>query len=86
MFLPWVILEDQKTCDYVLKNQPEIAFEGGDPSRLTLDTRKKIFVNFVERIAKNLDNRSVRDNDSIAKISNKDLEEDVLALIQKIFN
>ncbi len=81
--LPWIILEDQKTCDHVLKNQPEIAFEGGDPLRLTLDTRKKIFVNFVERIAKNLDNRSVRDNDSIAKISNKDLEEDVLALIQK---
>lgn len=81
--LPWIILEDQKTCDYVLKNQPEIAFEGGDPSQLTLDTRKKIFVNFVERIANNLDNRSVRDNDSIAKISNKDLEENVLELIQK---
>ncbi|WP_336955587.1 hypothetical protein [Acinetobacter johnsonii] len=81
--LPWIILEDQKTCDYVLKNQPEIAFEGGDPSQLTLDTRKKIFVNFVERIANNLDNRSVRDNESIAKISNKDLEENVLELIQK---
>ncbi|MGX5700961.1 NACHT domain-containing protein [Acinetobacter kookii] len=81
--LPWIILEDQQTCDHVLKNQPEIAFEGGDPSQLTLDTRKKIFVNFVERIANNLDNRTVRDNDSIAKISNKDLEENVLELIQK---
>ncbi|WP_281199217.1 NACHT domain-containing protein [Acinetobacter johnsonii] len=81
--LPWIILEDPKTCDYVLKNQPEIAFEGGDPLQLTLNTRKKIFVNFVERIANNLDNRSVRDNDSIAKISNKDLEENVLELIQK---
>ena len=81
--LPWIILEDQKTCDYVLKSQPEVAFEGGDPSQLTLDTRKKIFVNFVERIAKNLDNRSVRDNDSIARISNKDLEENVLELIKK---
>ena len=81
--LSWVILEDQKTCDYVLKNQPEIAFEGGDPSQLTLDTRKRTFINFVERIAKNLDNRSVGDNDSIAKISNKDLEENVLELIQK---
>lgn len=81
--LPWLILEDEKICQYVLNNEPEIAFESGDPSQLTLATRKKIFVNFVERIAKNLDNKSVRDNDSIAKISNNDLEEDVLELIKK---
>ncbi|MCU4319634.1 hypothetical protein KTH44_10905 [Acinetobacter bereziniae] len=81
--LPWLILEDEKICQYVLNNEPELAFESGDPSQLTHAIRNKIFVNFVERIANNLDNRSVRDNDSIAKISNKDLEEDVLALIKK---
>lgn len=80
--LPWLILLDEKICQDVVKLQPEIAFESGDPSQLSIQIRKQLFSQFVERIAKNLDDRTVRDNDSIAKIANSDLEEEVLSLIQ----
>lgn len=80
--LPWLILEDEIICQRVIITQPEIAFESGDPFKLSLDTRKNLLKKFVARIALNLDDRSIRHNESIARISNKDLEEEVLSLIQ----
>lgn len=80
--LPWLILLDEKICQVVMKLQPEIAFESGDPAQLSLDIRRKIFSQFVERIAKNQDDRTIRDNDSIAKITDFDLEDEVLSLIK----
>ncbi|EXB49425.1 NACHT domain-containing protein [Acinetobacter sp. 1000160] len=80
--LPWLILLDEKICQDVIKFQPEIAFENGDPTQLSLDVRRKLFSQFVERIAKNQDDRTIRDNDSIAKIADFDLEDEVLSLIK----
>ncbi len=36
--LPWLILEDEKVRERVSEIKPEIFFEGGDPSRLPLET------------------------------------------------
>lgn len=80
--LPWLILLNGKICQDVMKLQPEIAFESGDPAQLSLDVRKRLFSQFVERIAKNQDDRTIRDNDSIAKITDFDLEDEVLSLIE----
>lgn len=80
--LPWLILLDEKICQDVMKLQPEIAFENGDPAHLSLHVRRKLFSQFVERIAKNQDDRTIRDNDSIAKITDFDLEDEVLSLIK----
>ena len=80
--LPWLILLDEKICQDVMKLQPEIAFENGDPAQLSLGVRRKIFSQFVERISKNQDDRTIRDNDSIAKITDFDLEDEVLSLIK----
>lgn len=81
--LPWLVLFDEKICHRVMEIQPELIFESGDPANLVLSVRKKILLNIVERIASNLDDRFIRHNDSIEKIANIDLEEDVFRLIQK---
>lgn len=80
--LPWLILLDERICQDVMKLQPEIAFESGDPAQLPVSIRKRLFSQFVERIAKNQDDRTIRDNDSIAKITDFDLEDEVLSLIK----
>ncbi|MFC6630527.1 hypothetical protein ACFQAR_12065 [Acinetobacter beijerinckii] len=69
-----------------MKLQPEIAFESGDPAQLPVLIRKEIFSQFVERIAKNQDDRTIRDNDSIAKITDFDLEDEVLLLIKTYYD
>ncbi|MFV5639818.1 NACHT domain-containing protein [Acinetobacter oleivorans] len=83
--LPWLILLDEKICQDVMKLQPEIAFESGDPAQLTVNIRKQFFSKFVERIANNKDDRAIRDNDSIAKIADFELENEVLSLIQTYY-
>ncbi|ADY81877.1 hypothetical protein BDGL_001291 [Acinetobacter pittii PHEA-2] len=85
VILPWLILLDDKICQKVVKFQPELAFESGDPSQLPSSIRKQFFSEYVHRIANNLDDHSIRDNDSISKIVNSDLEDDVLSLIAKYF-
>ncbi|QAB41121.1 hypothetical protein EHF38_12565 [Acinetobacter baumannii] len=84
--LPWLILLDEKICQDVMKLQPEIAFESGDPAQLSLHVRKRLFSQFIERIAKNQDDRTIRDNDSIAKIIDFDLEDEVLSLIKTYYD
>lgn len=84
--LPWLIILDEKICKKVIKFQPEIAFESGDPSQLSSSVRKQFFSEYINRIAHNLDDRFIRDNDSISKIVSSDFEEEVLFLIQKYFN
>ncbi len=49
--LTWLILLDDAVRDKALAIAPEIATEGGDPSRLPLDVRKAMLGDIVERIA-----------------------------------
>ena len=84
--LPWLILLDEGIRREALQILPEIAVEGGDPSRLHLYDRQKILNNIVCRIVSNLDDGSARDNNAIARIANSDLSEDVLRLISEYYN
>lgn len=79
--LPWLILFDDDIRRKSLKIQPEIAVEGGEPSRLPLDVRQDILAAIVTRIASDQDNRSARDNSAIARIAHLDLSGDVQQLI-----
>ncbi|MBK9663320.1 MAG: hypothetical protein IPO71_10020 [Nitrosomonas sp.] len=81
--LPWLILLDDKVRRCVLEIHPEIAVEGGDPSRLPLLERRKILADIVRRIVSNEDDRSARDNSAIARIANPDLSEDTEQLINE---
>ena len=49
--LPWLILLDDAVRDKALALAPEIASEGGDPSRLPLEVRQTMLRNIVDRIA-----------------------------------
>lgn len=79
--LPWLILFDNDIRRIALKIQPEIAVEGGDPSRLPLEVRQDILAGIVPRIALDQDNRSARDNSAIARIAHLDLSGNVQQLI-----
>ncbi|MBA3022634.1 MAG: hypothetical protein KKG03_03470 [Gammaproteobacteria bacterium] len=79
--LPWLILLDDEICRRALDIHPEIAVEGGDPSRLPLLVRRRILTDIVRRIVSDEDDRTARDNHAIARIANLDLSEDVQQLI-----
>ena len=81
--LPWLILFDDEICRRALAIHPEIAVEGGDPSRLPLPIRQKILSDIVRRIVSNEDDRSARDNSAIARIANQDLAGDTKQLIDE---
>lgn len=49
--LAWLLLFDADVRDRALAIEPEIASEGGDPSRLPLDVRQRMLISIVERIA-----------------------------------
>ena len=49
--LAWLVLLDDAVRDKALALAPEIASEGGDPSRLPLETRRPMLRDIVERIA-----------------------------------
>ncbi|KQW47199.1 MULTISPECIES: hypothetical protein [unclassified Ensifer] len=81
--LPWLILFDEPIRRRVLSMQPEIAVEGGDPSRLPFHERRNILHDIVTRIVERSDDRSARSNDAIARIAHHDLSGDVQSLIEK---
>jgi len=79
--LPWLILFDNSMRVRTLELYPEIAVEGGDPSKLPLEIRKEILNDIVRRISEDEDVRSARDNSAIAKIAKSDLSDETLNLI-----
>lgn len=81
--LPWLILEDETIRQRILSEWPEIAVEGGDPSKLPLSTRKRLLREIVRQIASGQDNRAARDNSAISKIASSDLSEDASQLISE---
>ena len=84
--MPWLILFDDEIRRRAIEIHPEIAVEGGDPSRLPLLERKRILADIVRRIVSNEDNRSARENSAIARIANPDLSEETQQLINKYGN
>lgn len=84
--LPWLIILDDELRRRALEILPEIAVEGGDPSKLPLIERRKILSDIVNRIALNKDDRSARDNCAIARIANPDLSIDTQQLIDKLYD
>jgi len=81
--LPWLILFDDEIRRRALKINPEIAVEGGEPSRLPLSERKRILADIVRRIVSNEDDRSARDNSAIARIARSDLSGETRQLINE---
>ncbi|RDL44118.1 hypothetical protein DN730_10820 [Marinomonas piezotolerans] len=81
--LPWLILWDDGIRDAVLRIAPEIAIEGGDPSKLSLPKRQTILKNIIRRIIDDENNGAGRDNGAIARIADAALTNDTLQLIDQ---
>lgn len=79
--LPWLILFDDEIRRKALDIHPEIAVEGGDPSRLPLAERQGILADILQRITSDQNGRSAQDNSAIARIANLDLSDDAQQLI-----
>lgn len=79
--LPWLILFDSEIRRKALAIHPEIALEGGEPSRLPLVERKRILADVVKRIVSDKYNHSARDNNAIARIANPDLSGEAHKLV-----
>ncbi|MDE0211629.1 MAG: hypothetical protein OXJ64_17330, partial [Boseongicola sp.] len=81
--LPWLILDDREIYVRAMEAEPEIAVRGGDPSQLPLLERQKILTDIVDRIARNADDGTARDNYALARIAQPDLAVEARALISQ---
>lgn len=79
--LPWLSLFDERICAKVLELAPEVFFEGGDPSALPVDVRRKILHDVVAQIIAGPVSHSLFDHAAIERFANPDLTDDVKALI-----
>lgn len=81
--LPWLVLLNEKIREHVFKVEPEIFFEGGDPSQLPLDLRRRILRDVCEQVASGTTGRSMHDYSAVQRFAGPDLTTDVRELIQK---
>jgi len=81
--LPWLILLDTEIRRRALAMAPEIAAEGGDAARLPVEERRTLLAAIVERIASEDEERATHHNEAIARIAQRDLGDDALALIER---
>lgn len=84
--LPWLIIFDERIRERVCKIAPDIIFEGGDPSQLPLEVRRKILREICEKIADGQPGKSVHDYAAVQRFSSLDLTEDVRKLLRQYSN
>lgn len=75
--LPWLAALDRRILDKVIALEPEVLFEGGDPSKLPLDTRRRILRQTCERVVQPAHSRSMMDYQAVQRFANPDLADDI---------
>jgi hypothetical protein len=81
--LPWLAILDDKVRERLCKTAPEVLLEGGDPSKLPLDTRRSILRQVCEQLASDACSRTSIDYAAAQRFANEDLAVDVKELIAK---
>ncbi|UUQ64407.1 ATP-binding protein [Pseudomonas fuscovaginae UPB0736] len=81
--LPWLALMDSRICERIRKVAPELLFEGGDPSRLSLDIRQQVLHQVCDQIAGGASGRSMMDYAAVQRFSGLDISEDIVARLIK---
>ena len=81
--LPWLVIHDEKIRERTRKLAPEVFFEGGDPSQLPLELRRRILHETCEQISSGTARRSMHDYSAAQFFANIDLVNDVRNLIQR---
>ena len=83
--LPWLILFDSSISEVVLKLAPEIAYEGGDASRLRLNDRISLLEAITVKIADDIDETVIREHEAILRIARPDLAKTTASLIKRFW-
>ncbi len=81
--LPWLAIFDEKIRNRICRIAPEILFEGGDPSQLPLETRRRILQDVCEQLADGTSIRSTTDLAAVQRFANIDLTPDIKELIRR---
>ena len=80
--LPWLAILDERVCQSLQVIAPEVFFEGGDPSRLPIDTRRALLHKVCGGLVNGASLRSVTDYAAAQRFAGADLAEDVCRLIE----
>lgn len=81
--LPWLAAFDRRILDRVVALAPEVLFEGGDPTKLPLDTRRHILRRTCEQVAQPAHGRSMMEYQAVQRFANPDLAEEIGALLDQ---
>ncbi|KTS92471.1 hypothetical protein NS376_23390, partial [Pseudomonas oryzihabitans] len=81
--LPWLALMDGRISERIRKLAPEVFFEGGDPSKLALETRRHVLNEVCDHFSRGISGRSMMDYAAVQRFSGADLTEDVVTLLKK---
>ena len=81
--LSWLIILDDKIREKVCKTEPEILFEGGDPSKLPREIRASVLKDVCEKLFLQKTGRSTTSYSAVKLFSNPDISEEIKKLIVK---
>lgn len=81
--LPWLAALDRRILDKVVALAPGVLFEGGDPTKLPLDTRRQILRQTCEQVAQPAHGRSMMEYQAVQRFANPDLAEEIGALLDQ---
>ncbi|WP_167226828.1 hypothetical protein [Pelagibius litoralis] len=78
--LAWLALMDDRIMRRIVKNWPEILFEGGDPSRLPLPVRQELLQKICTRYAEGETSRISVDHNALQRLVRPDVADTVREL------
>lgn len=81
--LPWLALMDGRISERIRKLAPEVFFEGGDPSKLALETRRQVLHQACDHFSRGTSGRSMMDYAAVQRFSGADLTEDIVTLLKR---
>jgi hypothetical protein len=84
--LSWLVLFDEEIRNRVCKVEPEVLFEGGDPSQLPQSVRADVLQNVCKKIDAQTTGHSVSGYSAVKLFANADIAADVKKLIKKYKN
>lgn len=79
--LPWLAILDDKICERLCTLAPEVLLEGGDPSKLPSDVRRKLLRDICEQLSKGATRGYMLDYSAVQRFSSDDVTTDVKELI-----
>ena len=81
--IPWLAVMDSKIAERVYDIAPEVFFEGGDPSQLQIELRRRIIRECCERLADKTASVSNQEAVAVRQFAKTDLTGDLLELLSK---